>query len=46
MKYKLVVEYPDGKWHLTNTDHGNEWTVVFESELLLLDFMKVLLEEQ
>lgn len=46
MKYKLIVEYPDGKWHLTNTDHGNEWTVVFESELLLLDFMKVLLEEQ
>ena len=45
MKYKLIVEYPDGRWHLTNTDHGNEWTIEFESERLLLEFMKMLLEE-
>ncbi|UAW59174.1 hypothetical protein CRP603_gp07 [Roseobacter phage CRP-603] len=45
MKYKLVTEYPDGQWHLINTDHGNEWTIVFENEMQMLQFMKILLEE-
>lgn len=45
MKYKLIVEYPDGKWHLTNMDQDNEWTIEFENERLLLKFMRMLLEE-
>lgn len=45
MKYKLVTDYPDGQWHLINTDHGNEWTIIFDNEMQMLQFMKILLEE-
>ena len=44
MKYKLIISYPDGQYHLWNMMPDNEWNIVFEYEEQMLKFMERLLE--
>lgn len=45
MKYKLIISYPDGQYHLWNMMPDNEWEVTFEYESQMLNFMYMLLQE-
>ena len=46
MKYNLVTDYPNGHWHLINIDPDNEWTIAFDNEIQMLQFIKLLLQER
>ena len=46
MKYKFIISYPDGHYHLWNAMPDNEWQVTFEYEEQMLKFMQRLLQEE